>query len=153
MQERIKRQRLYKLAPAIPEALHLLENSAAQCGLEPALLHLIKARASQLNHCAFCLQMHHREARDDGEDQARLDMLPAWRDAPGFTLREQVALELCESLTLLPQHSVDDALFAELQKTFNEQELMALVMIILNINSWNRVVATMRFQPPYEDKL
>lgn len=148
MRERISREQAYRLQPRLPEALQGLDAAASESGLEPGLKHLVKLRASQINGCGFCLDMHHREARRSGEAQQRLDVLPAWREVPFYTGRERAALALCEQLTLLAERGpVSDELYRDLQAQFSERELIDLVGIIIVINGWNRVVATAGFIP------
>src|SRR3982751_3803017 len=109
MKERIERQTIYRLQPAIPTSLRALGEAPVKAGLEKKLLELVKLRASQLNGCAFCLNMHNVEARQLGEDQLRLDLVAAWREAPCFTERERAALAWTEALTALtPDHVPDD---------------------------------------------
>lgn len=150
MQQRISPERAYQLQPQLLVSLRGLSEAAAK-SLEPGLRHLLSVRASQLNGCAYCLNMHNREARNDGESQARLDLLPAWREAPCFSSRERVALALCESLTLLATSGpVSDSLYEQLGREFSEQEVMDLTAIIIVINGWNRVVTTAGFAPRVE---
>lgn len=148
MRERISREQAYRLQPRLPEALQGLDAAAGESGLEPGLKHLVKVRASQINGCGFCLDMHHRQARRDGESQQRLDVLPGWRELPFYTERERAALALCEQLTLLVEKGpVPDELYQLTQEQFSEHELIALVGVIIAINGWNRVVATAGFMP------
>lgn len=147
---RIERQALYKLQPKLPEALRGLEQAAKDSGLEIGLIELAKVRASQINGCAFCVDMHASDARRFGETQQRLDLLAVWREAPCFTPRERAALAWTEALTLLAQaeDKVPDALYAEVSSHFSEAELANLTAVIVVINGWNRVAVSFRFQPP-----
>lgn len=116
--------------------------------LDPKLLALIDIRASQINGCAFCLDMHAKEARERGESQRRLDLLPAWRECEDeFTPRERAALAWTEALTLVAVDHVPDAVYEEARREFNEQELIALTVAILAINTWNRVNVAFRTPP------
>jgi AhpD family alkylhydroperoxidase len=109
--------------------------------LEPALRNLVLMRASQLNGCAYCLDMHSKDARAAGESEQRLYVLPAWREAAFYSARERAALAWCEALTQLPAHdqSVPDALYAEARAQFDEKELVDLTLLVTLINSWNRI--------------
>ena len=121
---------------------------ADESPLAPALRHLVKLRASQVNGCAFCLDLHAREARDVGEDQRRLDVLQAWEEVDLFTDRERAALALAESITLLGEGHVPDDVIAEAQRHFAPDELAALVFEVVVINAWNRIAVTARTPLP-----
>jgi AhpD family alkylhydroperoxidase len=131
----------------LPEALQAmtgLEKTVSQSGLEPELLELVKMRASQLNGCAHCLDMHSKDARARGESEQRLHVLAAWREAPFYSERERAALAWCEALTLLPQTGAPDDVYAEVQSAFGEEELVALTLAIVAINGWNRFAVGFR---------
>ena len=131
----------------LPEALQAmtgLEKTVSRSGLEPELLELVKMRASQLNGCAHCLDMHSKDARARGESEQRLHVLAAWREAPFFSERERAALAWCEALTLLPQTGAPDEVYAELESHFDEQERVALTLAIVAINGWNRFAVGFR---------
>jgi AhpD family alkylhydroperoxidase len=148
MKARIDRPEFHKLAPEIRAALGpLTEAAKAPGGLEPALLELVKLRASQINGCAFCLDMHAREARAMGETEARLHVLAAWREAPAFSERERAALAWTEALTLVADSHVPDALYEEVRRSFSERELAYLTAAVVAINGWNRVAIGFRFLP------
>jgi len=116
--------------------------------LEPRLRHLIDIRVSQINGCAFCLDMHHRDARADGEAEQRLDTLAGWREAPFFTARERAALALAEAMTRLADGGhVDDAVYDEAAARFGD-ELPQVLFAITVINSWNRLMVTAQTPPP-----
>lgn len=123
--------------PQARRAMQQLEKAVGDVGLEPSLLELIKIRVSQINGCAYCLDMHTKNARLAGEREQRLYALAAWREAPFFTERERVALAWAEALTLLP-NGVPDALWEAARTTFTERELVGLTMAIVAINGWNR---------------
>lgn len=152
MSERINRLWAYQLQPALADALQSISKAVAGSDLDPRLNHLLHIRASQINHCAFCLEMHNREARESGEQQGRLDMLAAWRQATCFDARERAALALCEALTRLPTAGVPDEVYVPLQQHFSEAEIVNLVASISVINSWNRLVATLQFVPGWQNE-
>ena len=131
----------------MPEALQAmagLEKPVAAGGLEPQLLELVKMRASQLNGCAYCLDMHSKDARARGESEQRLHVLAAWQEAPFYSERERAALAWCETLTLLPQTGAPDDVFEQLRAEFAEQEIVALTLAIVAINGWNRFAVGFR---------
>jgi len=120
-------------------ALVMLESALRKSPLEPALLELVRIRASQMNGCAYCLAMHTRDARARGEHQVRLDTVAAWREAPFFTARERAALAWCESLTDLAHAGAPDEVFAQVEAVFSPQEATELTFAVVAINSWNRL--------------
>ncbi len=148
MQQRIKQPDVYKLQPAILKSLIDLGNAAAG-ELEHSLIHLVKLRASQINGCAFCQHMHANEARKDGEQQHRLDVLPAWREVAIFSARERAALAWTEALTQLSTHSVSDTCFTEVREHFSEKEIVNLSAAIATINAWNRIAVGFNFAPNF----
>jgi AhpD family alkylhydroperoxidase len=121
-----------------------LEHTVRRSGLDPLLLELVKLRASQLNGCAYCLDMHSKDARAQGEDEQRLHVLAAWREAPFYSPRERAALAWCEALTALPQTGAPDDVFAELEAQFAPEEIAALTFAIVAINGWNRLAVGLR---------
>ena len=121
------------------EALVMLEAALHKSPLEPALLELVRIRASQINGCAYCLAMHTRDARARGERQVRLDTVAAWRETPFFTGRERAALAWCESLTDLAHAGAPDEVFANVEAVFSAREAAALTFAVVAINSWNRL--------------
>lgn len=125
-------------APALVSALTAVEKAIAGSGFDPKLRHLVVLRASQLNGCGFCVRMHTREAREDGETNARLDQLVVWRHSREFTEREKAALAWVEALTQLSQDNYG-SLRASLRAHFSETELTTLTTIVGMINLWNRV--------------
>jgi AhpD family alkylhydroperoxidase len=132
---------------AFPEGyqglLHL-EAIIRRSGLEPSLYELIKIRASQLNGCAFCLDMHTKDARAKGETEQRIYALPAWREAPFYSERERAALAWTEAITNIQQgHASEDA-YTEARTQFGEEELVKLTYAIIQINSWNRIAIAFR---------
>jgi AhpD family alkylhydroperoxidase len=136
-----------KLAPHINRAMNALDAAAREVSLEAPLLELVRARASQLNGCAYCVDTHSKDARDGGESERRLYALPVWRETPFFTARERAALELTEAATRLTEHPVSDEVFARAAERFTERELAELIWVITVINAWNRLGATARPWP------
>ena len=126
------------IAPGAVHAMKALQQYTQRSGLEHSLLELVKLRASQLNGCAYCLDMHSRDARVEGETEQRIYLLSAWRDAPFYTPRERAALAWTEAVTLIPS-GVSDELFASARKHFDEKELVDLTLAIITINGWNRL--------------
>lgn len=125
-------------------ALGKLEAYVRRSGLEHSLLELVKTRASQLNGCAYCLDMHTKDARAGGETEQRLYVLSAWREAPFYTERERAALEWTEALTLVAQNDVPDELYQRVRQHFDEKELVDLTLAIATINTWNRLAIGFR---------
>jgi AhpD family alkylhydroperoxidase len=121
-----------------------LSNRLNASGLEPSLIDLIKIRASQINGCAFCLHMHATHARAEGESELRLHLLAAWRESPLFNVRERAALAWTEALTHLPETLAPDDVYAALAEAFSEKERVAVTMVIVTINSWNRIAVGFR---------
>jgi AhpD family alkylhydroperoxidase len=124
-----------------------LEKYIAESGLDAKLIHLVKMRASQINGCAYCLDMHSIDARATGESEQRLYTLEAWRETPFFSDRERAALAWTESLTLIAQTHAPDDVYAELQKHFTEKEIVDLTFAVGAINLWNRLAISMRALP------
>ncbi|MGH7117698.1 MAG: carboxymuconolactone decarboxylase family protein [Acetobacteraceae bacterium] len=135
------------VAPGGLKALLGLQAYVNQTGLEPALLELVKIRSSQINGCAFCLAMHHRDARKMGERAERLDLLPAWEEAPLYTPRERAALAWTEAVTLVADGHVPDAVYAKARQEFSEKELVDLTYAVIAINCWNRINVAFRTPP------
>lgn len=128
-----------KASPAAFKAMLGLESQVGKGGLEPSLLELVKLRVSQINGCAFCLDMHTKELRAAEETEQRLYLLSAWREAPMYTDREKAALAWAEALTRLPEDGVPDEVFERARKHFNEAQLVDLTLAIVAINGWNRL--------------
>jgi AhpD family alkylhydroperoxidase len=147
MSSRIDRNDVYKLQPALVKALGSLGDAAGQV-IEASLVHLLHLRISQLNGCAFCLHMHATEARRDGEQQQRLDVLAAWQETSFFSARERAALRWAEALTLLASQQVSDDVYTELTAQFSQQEIVNLSAVIVTMNAWNRIAVGFQFQPP-----
>jgi AhpD family alkylhydroperoxidase len=132
------------LSPQGVAALGQLQRHVDNCGLEHSLLELVKTRASQINGCAYCLDMHTKDARAAGESEQRLYTLSAWRETPFFSERERAALAWTEALTQISDHHIDDALFAHLREHFSEKETVDLSLAIVAINGWNRLAIPFR---------
>ncbi len=124
-----------------------LERYVESSGLERTLLHLIKTRASQLNGCAYCIDMHTKDARMDGESEQRLYVLSAWRETPFFTPRERAALAWTETVTLIGETGAPDEAYEAVREQFEEEELVALTLAIITINGWNRLAISFRTVP------
>lgn len=134
-----KRIDFWQLAPEGLQALKSLESYLQSCSIELPLLELVKMRASQINGCAFCMDMHSRDALAAGENAQRLYLLSAWRETELFTPRECAALEWTEAVTRIADGSVDDHLRARVRQHYSELELVDLTLIIVAINAWNRL--------------
>jgi AhpD family alkylhydroperoxidase len=139
--------------PKAFEKLTELEAIAKQSSIDPLLRHLVKIRASQINGCAFCVDMHHKEAKLAGERELRLYHLSVWEESPLFSEEEKAALLWTEHLTRLSQGAVSDEVFARAREHFSGKELTELTMIIALINAWNRFGAPFRSTPGSMDKL
>ncbi len=133
-------------APAGYRAMAALNRYVEGCGLEHSLLELVKMRASQINGCAYCIDMHSKDARALGESEQRLYALNAWRETPFYTDRERAALALTEAATRIADAHVSDALYEEASQHFSDEELVNLMLAIVTINGWNRIAIT--FQSP-----
>jgi AhpD family alkylhydroperoxidase len=136
-----------RTAPDGLKAMLGLEQYARQSGLEPALLELVKIRASQINGCGFCLDMHSKDARAAGETEQRLYTLPAWRETPFFSERERAALAWTEAVTRVSETHVSDETYETLRQHFTEKELVDLTLAIVAINGWNRLAISFRTVP------
>lgn len=135
------------VSPDVLKAMRELEKYVAASGLERPLYELVKTRASQMNGCAYCLDMHTKDARKAGETEQRLYTLSAWRETPFFTDRERTALEWTEALTLISENDVPDSLYNEVRKHFDEKEMIALPIAMVAINGWNRLAIGFRTVP------
>ncbi len=144
MQSRLDIQRT---APQAYRTMAAMESYVRNSGLEPGLLKLVKLRASQINGCAFCIDMHAREARADGETEQRLYALNAWQETPFFTDRERAALAWTEAVTLISETRAPDDVYEQTRQRFSELELANLTMAIVVINGWNRICVGFRTVP------
>jgi AhpD family alkylhydroperoxidase len=144
----IRRIKLAKTSPELYDAMMVLSSAAAK-DIDVELGELIKIRASQLNHCAFCLDMHTRDARKHGVSEQKLDVLAAWEEAETlFTERERAALALTEAITELGNGHVPDEVYARAAAVFSDRELGQVIAMAVAINAWNRINVTVRTQPP-----
>jgi AhpD family alkylhydroperoxidase len=151
MQHRIN---AFTASPKAYQAMAALEQFVDSCGLERPLLELLKMRASQINGCAYCLDMHSKDARALGETEQRLYALNAWRDAPFYSERERAALEWTEAITLISETHAPDDVYERVSKQFSPEELTNLTLAIATINSWNRLCIAFRVMPgSYKSKL
>ena len=133
--------------PDAIQAMWALERYVHQCGLELSLLELVKTRASQINGCAYCIDMHTKDARACGETEQRLYALSAWEETPFFSERERAALAWTEAVTLVASGHVPDAVFEAARQHFTETELVNLTLAIVAINGWNRLAVAFRALP------
>ncbi len=136
-----------EVAPNALKGMLELEKYVHESGLERPLYELVKTRASQINGCAYCIDMHTKDARAAGETEQRLYALSAWRETPFYSDRERAALEWTEALTLIFETDVPDALYEATRKHFDEKEMVALTMAIVAINGWNRLAISFRTVP------
>lgn len=136
-----------KVAPGSVQAMYKLEKFVEESGLERLLLELVKTRVSQINGCAFCLDMHTKDARALGESEQRLYALSAWRETPFYTDRERAALGWAEAITLISESHASDEEFEAARAEFSEAELVKLTMAVITINGWNRLAIAFRETP------
>lgn len=138
---------LGKAEPAAYQAMLGLERYLLNCGLDHNLLHLIKTRASQINKCAFCIDMHTKDARKAGETEQRLYALSAWQETPFFTPQERAALAFTEAVTLIAENSIDDELYQKVSGYFSPNDIAQILIAIATINAWNRIAITTKIVP------
>ncbi|MBS0437885.1 MAG: carboxymuconolactone decarboxylase family protein [Proteobacteria bacterium] len=141
-----QRLNYYAASPDGFKAMRALQAHVDGCGIEHTLLELVKMRASQINGCAYCLDMHSKDARAAGETEQRLYLLDAWREAPFYSARERAALAWTEALTRIAGNDVPDALYDEARQHFSDRELVDLSLAIIAINGWNRLAIPFRSQ-------
>jgi AhpD family alkylhydroperoxidase len=141
------RMDLATVTPAVYKAMLRLNAEAHHGGLDPLLVELVKTRASQINGCAYCIDMHTKDARAAGESEERLYLLNAWRESPLYSARERAALALTEVVTRLGEAGVPNDVYEEARAHFSEQELAGVIWTIIVINAWNRVAITTRLEP------
>ncbi len=132
------------ISSKLGQAMLALSAASQASGLERSLVELVRMRASQINHCAYCIDMHTKDARAAGETEQRLYTLSAWRETPFYSERERAALEWTEAVTLVGETHVPDDIFARVQQHFDESELVALTFAVVVINSWNRLAVSFR---------
>jgi len=146
------RMNFYQAAPESIKALTAVETQIQSSGLEQPLIELVRTRASQINGCAFCINMHTQDARKHGETEQRLYLLNAWREAPLYTDRERAALAWTEAVTLISETHAPDDVYEELRKHFSEAEAVNLTILVGTINAWNRLAVSFRAVPPVKAK-
>lgn len=133
-----------KAAPEAYRAMSQLEHYVRNCGLEASLIELVKIRASQINGCAYCIDMHTKDARVAGESEQRIYLLSAWREAPFYNERERAALEWAEAVTLIAGDHVPDEVYERVKPHFTDEELVNLTLAVATINAWNRLAISFR---------
>ena len=138
---------LMRVAPDVIQAMLGLHKKVGQSGFDSKLMNLVLMRASQINGCAYCLDMHSKDARADGETEQRLYGLDAWRETPYYSARERAALDWTEALTLVAQTHVPDEVYERVREQFSEEELARLSLAIVAINGWNRLNVAARTVP------
>jgi AhpD family alkylhydroperoxidase len=138
---------LRKFRPEPLQAMQALEKYIASCGLDHKLVHMLKLRASQINGCAYCIDMHWLDARAAGETEQRLYALDAWRETPFYSDSERAALAWVEAITRVAETHVFDAVFDEVKVHFSEQEIVDLTFVASTINAWNRLAIPLRSVP------
>jgi AhpD family alkylhydroperoxidase len=146
------RMNFQQAAPDTVKSLIVLETQIQSSGLEQSLIELVKTRASQINGCAYCINMHTQDARKRGETEQRLYLLDAWREAPVYTDRERAALAWTETVTLISATRAPDDIYNEVRTHFSEAETVNLTMLIATINAWNRLAISFRAVPPVKAK-
>jgi AhpD family alkylhydroperoxidase len=142
----------YQAAPDTLKALMALETEVQGSGLEQSLIELVKTRASQINGCAFCINMHTQDARKHGETEQRLYLLDAWRESPVYSDRERAALAWTEAVTRISETHAPDDVYEEARAQFSEADMANLTMLIATINAWNRIAISFRLVPPVRAK-
>lgn len=135
---------LMRINRGVIHAMLGLERQVRQSGLDHTMLELVRMRASQINGCAYCLDMHSKDARAAGETEQRLYGLSAWRDAPYYSDRERAALEWTEAVTLVADTHVPDDIYERLRAQFSEEEIVSLTLAVVAINGWNRLNVAVR---------
>ena len=135
------------VAPGVYTAMDALERYLADCAIEPTLVHLVKLRASQLNGCAYCLDMHWKDLRAAGESEQRLYSLDAWQECPFYSARERAALAWTEAVTLVTDGHVPDAVYEEVRAHFDAKALADLTLAVATISAWNRLSIAARILP------
>ncbi len=146
MKVEVDRINAYAAAPGAMDAMLAVEKYVGDCGLEPPLIELVKMHTSQLNGCAFCLDMHSKDARKNGETEQRLYLLSAWRESSLYSPRERAALAWTEALTSISTGHAPDSVFDEARGQFSDEELTNLSLLVCQINSWNRFAIGFRYR-------
>ena len=137
-----------KVAPEGYAALRGVETYIRRCGLPPRLIELVKMRASQINGCAYCLDMHSRALRKDGESEQRIYLLSAWRESPLYSPRERAALAWTDAVTRIAETQAPDDVYEEIRRHFDEKEIVDLTTLVGMINLWNRLAISLRYEHP-----
>lgn len=137
-----------RLAPELYKAVGALDAAVTSAGIDNRLLHLLKLRASQINGCAYCVDLHVKEALADGIDAQTLHLVSVWRESPFFDARDRAVLEWTESVTLLADTGVPDAVYDAIRAEFSESDIARLTIAIGTINIWNRIAVSSRMQHP-----
>lgn len=145
-----QRLNFFAAAPDLMKQVVALNTAVNECGLDHMLLHLIKLRASQINGCSYCVDMHSREAKQDGETEQRLWLVAAWKESPLFSERERMALKWTETVTNIADAGVSAELYAEGLQHFSGEELVKLTVAVGMINTWNRLCVTFHAIHPVE---
>lgn len=145
-----RRMNVAEAAPALYSAVRALDAAVTRSGLDARFLHLVKLRASQINGCAYCVDLHVKEALKDGVPAQALHLLPVWRESPLFDERDRAALEWTESLTLVADTGVPDSAFDAVQAVFSTEEIGQLTIAIGTINVWNRIAVSSRMLHPID---
>ena len=143
----MRRFNYVKVAPGVYDSMDALDQYLAKCGLEESLLHLVRLRASQINGCAYCIDMHWKDLRALGESEQRLYALDAWRESPFYSPREQAALAWTEAVTLVATSRISDAAYDALRPHFTDKEVADLTLAAATINAWNRLSIAARIEP------
>lgn len=147
IEPRVNFAEIRQTAQGVMKAMYGLESYLHQSGLESSLAVLVKVRASQINGCAYCIDMHTKEAKADGESDERLFLLNAWREASCFTKRERAALAWTEAVTLISEGHVPDSVYDEARGEFSQEEMLNLTLAVVAINGWNRLSIAFRVTP------
>ncbi|WP_445710263.1 carboxymuconolactone decarboxylase family protein [Flavobacterium sp.] len=142
--ERITFERIPK---GMVESLIKTENYIKETSLEFGLLELIRLRVSQINKCAYCIDMHYKELKQSGETELRLSTLSVWQETPFFTEKEKAILLFAESLTIINQSEITDVMYKSLTSFYDDETICNLILVVAQINSWNRIVRTLKFIP------
>jgi AhpD family alkylhydroperoxidase len=145
-----RRMNIAEAAPALYGAVRDLDQAVRKSGFDPHLLHLLKLRASQINHCAFCVDLHVRESLADGVAPQKLHLLPVWRESPLFDAGERAVLEWTESVTLVAETDIPDEAWKKVRAIFSEAEVARLTVAIGLINLWNRIAVSSRMSHPVD---
>lgn len=147
MQPRLSQQQVYSLNPGLVKHLTGLSALSEDTNITAKLADLVRLRVSQINGCGFCQHMHSAELRSQGECQQRLDVLAAWHEVPVFSEQETAALAWAEALTNIIDKHVEDDVYNQVSAIFNEKDIVVLTTVVLEINSWNRIVKAFHFIP------